>query len=584
MKNKIVQTGLMLLIAFVGWSQEVSFTTTVAAKKVGITDAFEVTYTSNKPGTFTTPKYENFKQISNIKQGSSRNVNLNTGSVQVEYSFTIRLQAKKIGKFEVEGAKMKVGNATYESKAVAVEVVKESQARQRTQPRSIFDQMDEMMRGFPQSQPRQIEITDKDFFARISVSKGKVKKGEGFLATYKIYARNFSFGLEKYDFPTQENFWTENIKIPEDIKPTVEIVDGVQYQVYTLKKEYLFPQKSGDLKLNPFGITARIQTSPFSPAISKEIKSTSPVINVESLPANPPQSFVNQVGSYTLKVEMATDSFQINEPIDYKIVLSGKGNLKQMSDLEIEFPEELEVYDPEIKNNISVSESGVKGSKSFNYLLIPRKSGKFTLPEVTFSYFDLESNTYKTLSYPGREISVVNPDGSIETAEVVVDKQKNKEGESTNSVSLNLNYIWIGLGVLGVLGIGVFAFLLVTKKRNPNETEEQRRKNARKKLAQNLTVAKSHLDSNQVAEFYNEILVGLNKYVNEKLNIKTSEMTKKSIRETLDNKGVGETTTNSFVEVLEQCEMAKYAPLSNQNNQEIYEKSLDVIEEIENQL
>ena len=586
MKHIFLLMGVFLLFSIMGMSQEVNFTTSVAAKKVGVTDRFQVTYSSSKQGQFIAPKYKNFKQVGGVSRGSNSSVNIVNGQMTQTQTFqyTLVLQPIKTGVFEVEGAKIKVEKATYESKSVEVEVVEESQARQRR--RSSFDpfgMMDEMMRGMPQSRPRQIEITDKDLFAKISVSKGNVMKGEGFLVTYKVYARDFNFGIENYDFPTQEDFWTENIKTPEQIKPTNEILDGVRYQVYTLKKELLFPQKSGELKLNSFGIKARIQTSPFSSPLTKEVKSNAPVIKVNPLPKNAPSSFVNQVGSYSMDVKMASDSFVVNEPIDYTIHISGKGNLKQLSQLEIDFPKELEVYDPEIDNKLSVSESGVKGSKSFNYLLIPRKSGKFSLPEVSFTYFDLESKSYKTILHPAQEIVVTNPDGSAEMVDDSSETEEEKQSD-TNTISLDLNSLWIGLATLGVLGLGIVLFLFISKRKGKEETEEERRKNARKKLSEKLSIAKSHLEKNEVSQFYNEILVGLNKYVNEKLGIETSKMTKQTIRQTLSSKGVGKETTDSFVEVLEQSEMAKYAPLSNQNNEEIYEKSLDVIEEIESQI
>ena len=586
MKHIFLLMGVFLLFSIMGMSQEVNFTTSVAVKKVGVTDRFQVTYSSSKQGQFIAPKYKNFKQVGGVSRGSNSSVNIVNGQMTQTQTFhyTLVLQPIKTGVFEVEGAKIKVDKATYESKSVEVEVVEESQARQRR--RSSFDPfglMDEMMRGMPQSRPRQIEITDKDLFAKISVSKGNVMKGEGFLVTYKLYARDFNFGIENYDFPTQEDFWTENIKTPEQIKPTNEILDGVRYQVYTLKKELLFPQKSGELKLNSFGIKARIQTSPFSSPLTKEVKSNAPVIKVNPLPKNAPSSFVNQVGSYSMDVKMASDSFVVNEPIDYTIHISGKGNLKQLSQLDIDFPKELEVYDPEIDNKLSVSESGVKGGKSFNYLLIPRKSGKFSLPEVSLTYFDLESKSYKTILHPAQEIVVTNPDGN---AEMIVDSSETEEEKQSdaNTISLDLNSLWIGLATLGTLGLGIVLFLFISKRKGKEETEEERRKNARKKLSEKLSIAKLHLEKNEVSQFYNEILVGLNKYVNEKLGIETSKMTKQTIRQTLSSKGVGKETTDSFVEVLEQCEMAKYAPLSNQNNEEIYEKSLDVIEEIESQI
>lgn len=573
--------SLLFLFGLIGYGQEVSFTTSVSAKKIGVTDRFQVTYSCNKQGSFITPRFNHFTQLGGVSQGSNSSVNIINGQVtqKVTYSYSIILQPKKTGVFNVEGAKIKVGNTTYESKSVEVEVVKESQARQRNRPRSIFDQMDDMMRGFPQAQRQPVDVSDQDFFGRISVSKGKVKQNQGFLITYKIYARNFNFGLEKYDFPTQHDFWSEGIKMPNDIKPTNEKVNGVNYQVYTLKKELLFAQKSGMLKLNPFSVTARIQTSPFSPAITKKIVSNSPSIEVASLPQNPPESFTNQVGEYTLKTTFNRDSAQINEPIDFKITISGKGNLKQLNPLELTFPADLEVYDPEVKNKISVSEGGVKGSKIFNYLIIPRESGKYQLPKVEFSYFDVSSNTYKTLSAEDYEIVVTNEDGSISKPQKEEDSSEFAEKVEKENSGFNWMWLLIPLGVIG--GVGLW-FILIGKSKE--ETEEERKKNARKKLAQKLAIAKSHLDENEISQFYDEILIGLNNYVNQKLGIQTADMTKESIDQTLNKKGVNAETISLFIKVLEQCEMAKYAPLSAQNNEEIYEHSLTVIEEIEGQI
>ena len=585
MKNNLILTSLCWLLALVSSAQEISFTTSVSAKKVGVEDVFEVTYTANKTGTFIAPKYKSFNQVSAISERKERNVNLNTGEIIQKYSFSVALKPKKTGTFEVEGGQIKVGKVTYESKPVKVEVVEESQVRQRR--RRAFDpfgMMDEMMQGFPSSQPRQIEITEKDFFAKISVSKSNVMKGEGLLASYKIYARNFNFGLDKYDFPTQKNFWTENIEIPTEIKPSQEVIEGVQYQVYTMKKELLFPQKSGELVLNPFELTARIQTSPFSNPLSKSIKSNSPRIVVNKLPANPPASFVNQVGNYSMEVKLTNDSVKVNEPIELSVTLSGKGNLKQLTEIPLYFDEQLEVYDPEVEVKLSVSEAGVKGSKTFNYLIIPRNPGIYELPSIAFSYFDLSTNSYQTINWKSRTVKVVDENGATKTSLDTNETNLSENQEEVAVIKLETNTIWKFLAA--VLGLTIISLLVwfFLKRSRKEETEEERKRNARKKLAHKLSIAKSYLEQGNVSQFYHEILIGLNKYVNEKLSIETSKMTKDSIRTTLVNKGVKEETIQSFVRMLEACEMAKYAPLSNQNNQLIYENSLDVIEEIETQI
>jgi hypothetical protein len=578
----------LLMLASLGFSQDIEFTaSTGGIKKAGITDRFQITYSVNKRGQFVLPKYKNFKVIGSVGQGTSNDiVQDQTGKVSVKttYSYEVVLQPTKLGTHKIEGAKIKIDNAIYESKTVTMIVVKESQARQQQRAQDPFEQIrqmqEEMMRGMQgrRQQQKPIEIGDKDFFGRINVSKLNPYKNEQFLITYKLYTKNFNFGLEKYDFPTQEGFWSENIVIPEGAKPKIETVDGQQYQVFTVKKEILSPQQSGKLKLNPFNLTARIQTSPFSPPISKAIKSNAPTIDVKPLPANAPVNFVNQVGNLTMKVSFKGDSILVDQPIDLQLTISGKGNLKQLSELKLNFPKEFEVYDPETKNKLSVNEGGVIGSKTYNYLLIPRKAGVYKIEPIAFSYFDLATKSYKTIASETYTIKAYNEDG---TADEIVGEEEIEGSKNIETVEKTEDYTWIYILIPSLLVGGFALYYLLFLRKTKEETEEERRKNARKKLAKKMEVAKAHLDSNNIASFYDETLLGLNKYVNEKLQLQTANMTKESITESLSNKGVGGSTTQSFIRVLEQCEMAKYAPLSPQNNLEIYEQSIDVIEEIE---
>lgn len=585
--SKAIAVIFFMIVSSLGFSQDIEFNaSTGGIKKAGITDRFQVTYSVNKRGEFSLPNYENFKVIGGIGQGTSnsivRDVNGRT-TVKTTYTYEVVLQPTKLGTHEIEGAKIKVGNAVYESKPLTMQVVKESQARQQQRAQDPFEQfrqMEEEMRKQMQQRRQQqaIEIGDKDFFGRISVSKLNPYKNEQLLITYKLYTKNFNFGLENYEFPTQEGFWSENIEIAESSKPAIETHDGQQYQVFTIKKEILSPQQAGKLKLNPFSITARIQTSPFSSPISKTIKSNAPSVEVKPLPKGAPTSFVNQVGDYDMTVDFKSDSVLVDQPIDLKITISGKGNLKQLSELQMNFPEEFEVYDPETSNKLRVTDGGINGSKTYNYLLIPRKTGTYKIAPISFSYFDLESKSYKTIQSDAITLKAYNEDGTID--ETVVEASQEETVASSESEEKGSN-TWLYIVLPSLLLGGVAVYYLAFGKKTKEETEEERRKNARKKLAMKMAVAKQHLDNSNIAGFYDETLIGLNKYVNEKLQIETAKMTKESISETLTNKGVGENTIQSFITVLEQCEMAKYAPLSSQNNQEIYEKSIDVIEEIE---
>lgn len=591
--KKFWLTFLVSTIATFSLAQT-SFTTKVSATKVGVDDSFNVTYTSNKKGSFIAPKFTDFRVLGGPSTGQSSNISIVNGSMTqtTSYSYTYTITPNKIGTFNVPGAQIKVDNATFESKPVQVTVVKESQAQQRQQRRSIFDDFFDD----PRMQPQQQAFDEKSFFNRITLSKSKAYVGEPIVVTYKIYSRGHSIQLEDYDFPTHEGFWTENIKLPEQITPTNEVIDGLQYQVFTLRKEVLFPQDAGTKTLKPFSVTARLDRSFFGNGIQKKITSTSPQVTIENLPQGAPNSFKNQVGDYTFNATVSNDTVKVNEPIDLKITIKGQGNLKQLNEFNIEFPSDLEAYDPEIKNNLSINGSGVSGTKGFNYLVIPRHSGTFEFGPLEFSYFDLSTKTYKTLTSKKFKITVLKEDGSVDNTNTLSANKTEVELlnkdisyiEKDTNLKAKGTYFFNSFGYYSLIAlmIGLFiAFFFIHKKMEENnkDTEANRVRKANKHLVKRLAVAKGFLDNNDASKFYDETLSALYSYINDKLLIETSQLSKPNIKDKLLSNSVTESSANKFIEVLETCEMSRFASLSNINNNEVYTKSLEVINEIENQ-
>ena len=577
--KSIIISVLFLLIGVVSFSQEVKFTMQVGVNKAGLKDRFYVTFTSNQQGRLVSPKFKNFTIVGGISQGSSSSVRFENGRQTVTKSFTYQMavQPKKLGNLTLEGTSIIVAGKTYKSNTAKVLVVKESQARKQPQRRNIFDDF------FGKQQRQQVQEPQKDLFiCKIIPSKTEVYLNESLTVTYKFYTRVNLTANPTIDLIPHENFWAENVPGIEKLQPKIEKINGVNHRVYILKKEVLFPQKTGKLKLNSFKIENTINQSFFGPGQKVNTKSNAPTITVKALPNNAPANFENQVGNYKMSVDFKADTITVDESMDLKITIKGKGNLKQMSGLETSFPEGFEVYDPEIKDRISVSSSGTSGSKTFNYLLIPRKAGKYTIEPISFSYFDIKTKKYKTLKTKTYNLVVLNEDGTINDAVILNEKEgEKKEVKIEEKTSFNWMKVLIPVGVLI---IGLFLFFFIKKRKSKEETEEDRLKNARKILAKNLELAKSHLDNNEISQFYDEILIGLNKYVNDKLQLKTAEMNKENIVKNLQNKRVGEETISSFVSLIEQCEMAKYSPLSTSNNKGIYEKSLDVIGAIEKEI
>ena len=573
---------------------QTNFTTKVSATKIGIDNTFNVTYTSNKKGSFIAPQFTDFKVLGGPNQGESSSISISNGSMTqtTSYSYTYTLTPNKLGTLNVPGAQIKVDNATFESQPVQVTVVKESQAQQRPQRQSVFDQMEKMM---GRRQPQQQTFDESTFFSKIILSKSEVFEGEHLIATYKVYVRNHTGEVGRPDIKLNENFWVEGIKMPDNNAPKTETVDGLQYSVLTVYQEVLFPQKSGKYSIKPFEIEGILDRTIFGGGLQKKITSNSPTLTVKPLPQGAPTSFKNQVGEYNFEASISKDTVKVGEAIDLKIAIKGAGNLKQLNEFDIKFPTDLEPYDPEIKNNISVNAGGVSGTKGFNYLVIPRHSGTFEFGPLEFSYFDLKTKTYKTLTSKKFKITVLKEDGSIDNASTVANKTEvdllNKDISYINKES-NLKtkgkYFFNSFGYYTLITLlaGLFiAFFFVNKKiqENNQDTEVNRVKKANKHLIKKLAVAKTFLDNKETSKFYDETLAALYKYVNDKLLIETSQLSKVNIKEKLLHKAVNETTANKLIKLLETCEMSRFASLSDVNNQEVYATSIEVINQIENE-
>lgn len=565
-------------------AQQTSFTTSLSSKKVGLEDYFTVTYRANKKGKFIPPKFVNFKVLGGPNESQSSSASFDgqnfVQSVSVSYSYT--LQAKKTGGFNVPGAKLKVGNATIESRPAGIVVVPGMLDQRRIQQMAREKQLQ--------------ELYDKNIFARMSISKSNVYIGEPIVVTYKVYISQLNVNLGAQEYPTNENFWIESIKLPEQAKRTFEVVDNVRYEVFTLKKEVLFPQKIGALKLKPFTLDTRINQSWFDAGTPKKLIGPGATINVKPLPNGAPASFDNQVGGYSLNATISNDTIKIGEPLDLKISIKGKGNLKQLNNINVDFPSDFEQYDPQIKENLNINGGGISGTKSFNYLLIPEHSGKYELGPIEFSYFDINTKSYKTVKSQKFSINVLKADGSVDQANMSsanVNKNQNIVGASddiryiVNETDLELkgtyffSSIWHYIIVFG-LGLSFFAFIIINNKIGAvtSDTKENRARKAGKIVHKQLAVAKQHLDTNNTSAFYKATLDGLYGYVSSKLILESSSLSKQTIVEELTAKSVSVSTSNQLIEILELCEMAQFASLGG-NEQKVYKQSGEVINQIE---
>ena len=442
-----------------------------------------------------------------------------------------------------------------------------------------------------------IQTSDPNLFARIETNKRNVYKGEPITVIYKVYTRYTGFSIEDYEMPMTNGLWKEEIKSGSKGWPqTTQVVNGMNYYVLTLKKEVIVPQKTGEIKLEPIKIKALVGRSFLNRGQQKEIKSNSPTLTVKSLIKPQPDTFSDQVGSnYKMDLTYSTNQLRTNDPLDVKLTISGKGNLNQLSTPSLSFPSDFEVFDPEVKDQIKIGSSGISGKKTFNYLVIPRHRGTFEIPEYKFTYFDISSKKYKTLTSPAQTITVEKGDNEIETSSQSsgVDKQnveilntgirhiKEKTTlYATKDATYNTTLFWFLILMPFIIALAIYIFIIFKRNSNNDETVSKR-KYANKNAANKLKKASLLLNENKHLEFYEELNKALSDYCSHKLLIPTAELTKEKIISSLTEKKVDEATIKSLIQILDECEMARFSPVSHSGAEKTLTNATSIINQIE---
>lgn len=439
----------------------------------------------------------------------------------------------------------------------------------------------------------QIIKKNASYFISIDVSKKELYPGEHAMVTYTLYSRSSNISIQNYEFPMTNGFWKEEVDGGTNGFEQSQVnIDGYAYLKIPLKKEVIFAQKTGDIEIPAFTLELLVGGGFFSKGSLENLKSNSPKIKVKPLPSGAPASFDNQVGrNYNLEVSYSTTQLKAGDPIDVKINISGKGNLKQLNAPELSFPLDFDTYEPESEGSVKLSTSyGFTGNKSFNYLVIPRHHGNYEIPAFEFTYFDLDTKSYKTLSHPSQSIQVEKsanstpatsnggtPSVAKEEVEVINNEIRHisysTELKSSEVTFFKTGLFWTGLITPLVLVLGGWLFLFF----KPEEVKEDKKKTAGKYVFKTLKIAEQRLAENDNLGFYEELYKGLMSYLSNKLGAPMSELTKDTIAAKLNNKEL----SGEALRIIEECEMARFTPLTSAGAQEMMKATKNLIQEIE---
>lgn len=604
----------ILIMSFFGKlsAQEVQFIGS-ANSVVETGEQFRLTYTLNADGTnFIGPAIQNFAVLSGPSQSSSSSVQYINGRViqAATISFTFILQAVQPGSYTLPPASIMVNGKKVQSNSVILKVIKGN---------------GNSTQGSSKNMPETgASLSDNEVFLKAIPNDNNPLQGQQIIITYKLYTRlpvSMS-GIDK--IPSYEGFWSQDLlKEKEKFAQYSEVVNGQKYMVAEIRKVALFPQKSGKLMIDPLQVTIVAQlkkkakpnsfNDPFFDNlfgdsffgssvqnVQKTISSNAIKISVKSLPTqNRPADFSGAVGNFTFTPSIDHTTLKANEALTLRFTISGKGNLNLLEKPGVIFPPDFESYDPKIIDNISNSASGISGSRTFEYLVIPRNVGEYTIKPASFSYFDIGRNTYIKLQSPQYKISVQKGESS--------DPLSNKTGTDQEDIKYlgnDIRYINIGpillsnqrnfffgstlfylLLILPALLFTIIAVVWKNQMKKRSDIAFMRNKKATRIATKRLRKAKSYLSSAQQEPFYNEVSLALWGYMSDKFNLRLSELSTESVRNALQQKHVNEEIINQFTEKLLHCEYARFAPGDKSTIMEqIYNEVLNIITKIEHEL
>lgn len=572
-----------------------------APQKVAVGEQFRLQYTVNTTDVkgFRTGNIPDAFEVlmgpSTSTQQSFQMINGHTSSSS-SITYTYILSAAKNGTFTIPGAHAKVEGKEATSSSIKITV---SGKVQGNGPQN--GQQGNVQQRGAQVRPSGSSISGNDLFIKVSANKQHVHEQEPILLTYKVYTQVELTQLEG-KMPDLTGFHTQEVQLPQQKSFHIESVNGRPYRCVTWSQYVMYPQITGKLEIPSIifkGIVVQENQNvdPFEAffnggsgyvEVKKDIKAPGMTIQVDPLPSKP-ADFSGGVGHFSISATADKKNVKAGNPINVSIVIGGNGNLKLIKQPELDVPKDFEKYDAKITDKTQLTAQGLSGNMVYDILIVPRNQGTYSIPPISFTYFDTSENKYKTLKTNPIDITVEKGDGR--TGDITDYSQKEDldihpihEGDNDSSQS-NSFYGSLLYILLNAFVIALFIVLFVVFRKRAMDMANiavTKGKKANKVAGKRLRIASKLMNQGKSSEFYDEVLRALWGYVSDKLSISVSELSRENIAEQLYGRSVDETIISSFIEALDECEFERYAPGDAAGNmQKTYDKAVSAITNIE---
>ena len=614
--KKVLSILFICSMALTALAQDVEFKASAPAQVI-VGKPFQLTYSVNQRAKdLRAPEFTDFDYIAGPYTSQSSSTSFvngkRTSSFTLTYTYT--LMASKEGTFTIPPATIKVDGEQYTSNGVRISVLppdQPSNASAASQPTSNSGSSQTAKGGQTSNSTSDLS---SNIFMRTLVSKTKVHEQEAILLSYKLYFAGVDVAqlTNNTRLPEFKGFLKQELEIGE-IQTELEHYNGRNYQTAVLYRTLLFPQRSGDITIDPaqFEALLRVQNRAQVRSIfddffnsyttaTKALTSPGVTIHVSALPAGKPMGFSGGVGQFNISSAISSTDLQANEAVTLTLTIQGAGNMKLLKTPAVDWPEGFEVYDPKVTNNFRNSTSGVSGTKTIEYLAIPRAGGTYAIPPIQFSYYDTQADDYKTLTTPEYTLHIARSANEEANAAVV---NNFVQKEDIQQLGSDIRYIYANelpefkirqsTVTFGTLAfwlcylipalLAALLFIIFRKKIKENaDITRVRYKKANKVAQRRLKTAEQLLKADNKTAFFEEIERAAWTYLSDRLSIPTAQLNKENIAQILAAKGVAEALIKDVLHVLSTAEFARYAPTSDHAMQDIYNDTTKIINQLEN--
>jgi hypothetical protein len=589
MKTKNFLFLLMFVLGGIAATAQVQFDAKVSKKKLGINERLRIDFEMNQDGdNFRPPNFDGFRVVGGPNQSISNSWINGKRSFSKTFSYFLSPQTR--GKITIAQATIEIEGETYKTLPVEVEIVAAVEV--------------------PKDGNNAEYVASENVHLVAEISNANPFLNEALTVTYKLYVSHdvsITSQWREIDSPKYADFWSQNIDNQNNFKVSEGKYNGEDYRFVVLRTTVLYPQKTGELEIEPLTLDIPIDVQGnrrdifgrrVMERVNKTISAGKRTVNVKPLPLEgKPDGFNGAVGDFTFEVSTNKTALNANESLQLDVKVSGKGNLKLFTLPAVKLPNTLEVYEPEHSESVNTTIGGMQGSITDSYTIVPQFKGTYPVNPITFSFFDPKTEKYKTIS--SKEFTIEVENGPISSATANADSNDAKKQvvlskDNFKYIKLDANLesiaqeeffksalFWSLLGGPFLL-IPLFIFAGKKRKQRLNDVEGNRLRKADKLAKKYLSEAKRNT-SNPVA-FYEALERALHNYLKAKLNIETSEMEKSLISKMLLERNVENPMVENFIGLLKSCEFARYASTSTASVKQDYNKALEVISNIDKQI